>query len=172
MMLMRVYAENLHQPHQAVKILEELEKQPHVSPAHIEFARRSIDEWSHAKPKPEKIAAPPESIDELLAQGYLGTVIEILEQKIKEQPGDFDLRIKLAEVHALHCGNIHQAVKIVQRIEALPASIRNKFSMQKSNSENGGKPVRFAIKPHPGWTICLIDEAGFQFDILQLEFDI
>jgi|GEM_PF-1850027 hypothetical protein len=44
--------------------------------------------------------------------------------------------------------------------------------MQKSNSENGGKPGRFAIKPHPGWTICLIDEAGFQFDILQLEFDI
>jgi len=120
MMLMRVYAQDLHRPHQAVEILQALEKQPYVSPAHIEFARRSIGEWSHAKPKPEKVDAPPESIDELLAQGYLGTVIEILEQKIKEQPGDFDLRIKLAEVHALHCGNIHQAVKIVQKIEAHP----------------------------------------------------
>jgi tetratricopeptide (TPR) repeat protein len=120
LMLMRVYAQDLHHPHQAVKILQALEKQPHVSPAHVEFARRSIGEWSRAKPKPEKVDAPPDSIDELLAQGYLGTIIEILEQKIKEQPGDFDLRIKLAEVHALHCGNIHQAVKIVQKIEAHP----------------------------------------------------
>ena len=120
MMLMRVYAQDLHHPHQAVKILEELEKQPHVSPAHIEFARRSIDEWSQAKPEPEKVDALPESIDELLAQGYLGTVIEILEQKIEEQPGDFDSRLKLAEVHALRCGNVHRAEKIVQKIETHP----------------------------------------------------
>jgi tetratricopeptide (TPR) repeat protein len=120
MMLMRVYAQDLQRPHQAVEILQALEKQPQVSSAHVEFARRSIGEWSQAKPKPEKVDAPPESIDELLAQGYLGTVIEILEQKIKEQPGDFDSRIKLAEVHALHCGNVHQAAKMVQKIEAHP----------------------------------------------------
>ncbi len=120
MMLMRVYAQDLHRPDKAVEILEALEKQPHISPAHVEFARRSIGEWSDAKPKLEKVDALPESIDELLAQGYLGTVIEILEQKIEEQPGDFDSRIKLAEVQALHCGNIHLAGKIVQKIEAHP----------------------------------------------------
>ena len=120
MMLMRVYAQDLHRPHKAMEILQALEKQPYISPAHVEFARRSIGEWSHAKPKPEKVDAPPESIDELLAQGYLGTVIEILEQKIKEQPGDFDLRIKFAEVYGQHCGDVHRAGKIVREIEAHP----------------------------------------------------
>ncbi len=57
-------------------------------------------------------------MDELLAQGYFGTAIEILEQKIKEQPQDFDLRLTLAEVYARHCGDDLQAKKIVQQIEA------------------------------------------------------
>lgn len=120
MMLMRIYAQDLRQPEKATEILEALEKQPHISPAHVEFARRYIGEWSQGKPKLEKVDAPPESIDEMLAQGYLGTTIEILEQKIEEQPGDFDSWIKLAEVHALHCGNIQRAEKIVRQIEASP----------------------------------------------------
>ena len=101
-------------------MLESLEKQPHVPSAHIEFARRSIAEWSQGKPEPEAVAAQPESIEELLVHGYFGTVIEILEQKIEEQPGDFDLRLKLAEVHGRHCGNIHRAEKIVRQIETSP----------------------------------------------------
>ena len=117
MMLMRLYAEDLHRPDQAAAVLRALEAQPHVSPAHVDYARRSIAEWSREKPKPEVIAAPPESMKELLTHGYFGTAIEILEQKIKEQPRDFDLRIKLAEVHGLHCGNIQQARKIVRQIE-------------------------------------------------------
>jgi thioredoxin-like negative regulator of GroEL len=120
MMLMRVYAQDLHQSHKAMEILQALEKQSYVSAAHVEFARRSIGEWSHTKSKPEKIAPPPESIDELLAQGYLGTVLEILEQKTGEQPGDFDLRLKYAEVYGKHCGDVHRAEKIVQEIEADP----------------------------------------------------
>ena len=72
-------------------------------------------------PGQKQIAVPPESIDELLAQGYFGTAIEILEQKIKEQPQDFDLRLTLAEVYARHCGDDLQAEKIVQQIEAHPA---------------------------------------------------
>ena len=60
----------------------------------------------------------PESVDELLAGGHLGTAIEILEHKIKEQPGDFDLRLKLAEAHGRHSGNIHRAEKIVLQIES------------------------------------------------------
>jgi tetratricopeptide (TPR) repeat protein len=120
MMLMRIYAQDLHQPQKATEILEALEKQPHVSPAHVEFARRSIDEWSQGKPKPETVVAPPESIDEMLGQGYLGTVIEILEQKIEEQPRDLDLRLKLAEVYSQHCGDIQWAEKIVRQIETSP----------------------------------------------------
>ncbi|MGO9587569.1 MAG: tetratricopeptide repeat protein [Limisphaerales bacterium] len=120
MMLMRIYAQDQHRPHQAMEILQALEKQPHVSPAHVEFARRSIAEWSQGKPKPEKVDAPPESIDELLAQGYLGTVIEILEQKIGEQPRDLALRLKLAEVYAQRCGDVHRAEKIVRQIETSP----------------------------------------------------
>ena len=120
MMLMRLYAEDLHCPDRALAALQSLEKQPHVPSAHIEYARRSIAEWSQGKPEPEAVDAQPESIDELLAHGYFGTVIEILEQKVEEQPGDFDSWIKLAEVHARHCGNIHQAEKIVRRIETRP----------------------------------------------------
>ena len=120
MMLMRIYAQDLRQPHQAKTILQALEKQPHVSPAHLEFARRSISEWSQGKPKPEKVAVPPESIDELLAQGYFGTAIEILEQKIEEQPRDLDLRLKLAEIYIRHCGDVHQAEKTVREIETSP----------------------------------------------------
>jgi hypothetical protein len=120
MMLMRIYAQDLRQPLQATKILEALAKQPHVSPAHIEFAYRSIGEWSQGKPQPETVDAPPESIDEMLVQGYLGTVIEILEQKIGEQPRDLDLRLKLAEVYSQHCGDVHRAEKIVRQIETNP----------------------------------------------------
>jgi tetratricopeptide (TPR) repeat protein len=120
MMLMRIYAQDLRQPQKATEILEALAKQAHVSPAHIEFAHRSIGEWSQGKPKPETVEALPESIDEMLAQGYFGTVIEILEQKIEEQSRDLDLRLKLAEVYSQHCGNIHRAEKIVRQIEIDP----------------------------------------------------
>ena len=90
------------------------------APMSLQIARKVINHFHQAKPKPEKVDAPPESIDELLAQGYLGTVIEILEQKIGEQPRDFDLRLKLAEVYAQRCGDVHRAEKIVRQIETSP----------------------------------------------------
>ena len=68
------------------------------------------------------VEAQPETLEELLAKGYFGTAIEILEQKIKEQPRDFDLWLKLAEVQGQHCGNVKRAEKIVQQIGANPAS--------------------------------------------------
>jgi tetratricopeptide (TPR) repeat protein len=120
MMLMRIYAQDLRHLPKAREILQALEKQRHVSPAHIEYARRSISEWSQAKPGPDKIVAPPESIDELLAQGYFGTAIEILEQKIEEQPLDFDSRLTLAEIYGQYCGDVDQAGKIVREIETSP----------------------------------------------------
>lgn len=117
LMLMRIYAQDLRQPDRAVAVLQTLEKQPRVSADYLEFARRSIVEWSHPKPKPAAEPAPPESLDEMLAKGFFGSAVERLEQKIKAQPGDFELRLKLAEVHARHCDNFLRAEKIIRRIE-------------------------------------------------------
>ncbi len=121
MMLVRLYAQELRRPSQAHEVLRRLEKQAHVAAGHIEFARRSIEEWS--RPKPEKIVttAPTESVDELLAQGFFGTAIERLEQQTAEQPQDFDAQLKLAEAFGRHSGNVHRAEKIVRQIEANPA---------------------------------------------------
>ena len=65
--------------------------------------------------------ARPESIDELLARGYSGTAIEILDRKIKEAPGDFDLWMKLVEAHAVYFRDKYTAQKLVQKIERDPA---------------------------------------------------
>jgi hypothetical protein len=48
-MLMRLYAQDMHRRDKAGEVLRSLERQPHVAPAHIEFARRSMDEWSHPR---------------------------------------------------------------------------------------------------------------------------
>jgi tetratricopeptide (TPR) repeat protein len=121
LMLMRLYAEDLHRSDKAGEVLRSLEQQPHIAPAHIEFARRSINEWCHPPAKEVVAEALPESLDELLAKGYFGTAIEILEQKIREQPADFDLWLKLAETHVRHCDNLKRAEKIMQQLEANPA---------------------------------------------------
>jgi len=144
MMLMRLYAEELHQPDRALAVLRSFEKQPHVSPDHVEFARRSIAEWSREKPGPEAVAAQPESMDDLIARGYFGTAIEILEQKIKEQPGDYDSRIKLAEVHARYCGNLQPAVKIVRQIATNPVFTPEQIQYAKAQLEawRKGRPQR------------------------------
>ena len=102
-------------------MLRSFEQQPHIASAHIEFARRSIDGWANPKPNEVAVEVQPESVDELIAHRYFGTAIEVLEQKIKEQPEDFDSWLKLAGTHGQHCGNWGRAEKIVQQIEANPA---------------------------------------------------
>lgn len=116
-MLMRLHAQDLHDVEKAGAILAALEKEPHIPPGHLEFARRSIHEWSRPQPPPEAIPAPPESVEELLALGYFGTAIEVLEEKIRERPQDFDLRMKLAEAHGRYCGHIKRAEKVVEQME-------------------------------------------------------
>jgi hypothetical protein len=120
MLLIRLYAQDLRQPTSARLVLHNLEKQPHVDAAHLDFARRSIDEWTNPTPKPPPIpeSLPTGSVDELLAQGFIGTAIETLEEKIKARPEDFDLRMKLAETQALHCKNLALAEKIIRQLEA------------------------------------------------------
>jgi predicted Zn-dependent protease len=117
MILVRLYAQDLRELGKAREVLRALEQQPHVPADHIEFARRSLVEWNRPQPPPEKVPAPPESVDELLAAKCFGTAIEVLEQKIQEQPQDFDLWLKLAEAHGRYCGNIKRAEKIVEQMK-------------------------------------------------------
>jgi len=121
MMLIRLYAQDLRYPDKAQKVLRTLEKRPHVPRGHTDFARRSIQEWSQGGSEPEPERVLPESIDELLAQGHLGTAVERLEQKTAEQPEDFDLWMRLARVHAELCDSVNNAELVVKRIEANPA---------------------------------------------------
>ena len=120
LMLIRLYVQDMSRSDKAHEVLRLLEQQPHVARDHIEFARRSIEEWGRPGTKEEATEAQPESVDELLAKGYFGTAIEMLEQKNREHPGDFDSWLKLAETHARHCGHIKRAEKIIHQIEANP----------------------------------------------------
>jgi tetratricopeptide (TPR) repeat protein len=119
MLLMRLYAGDFQQPSRAGEVLRVWESQKHVEPAQIEFARRSLDDWSRMKR--EEIqnfpSSAPESVDELLAQRHYGTAIERLEEAIRATPGDFALRLKLAEIHALYCDDLTAAGKVIRRLE-------------------------------------------------------
>ncbi|MEJ0091103.1 MAG: tetratricopeptide repeat protein [Limisphaerales bacterium] len=135
LLLIRLYAQDLRRMDLAMKVLEALEQQPHVSSGQTDFARRSIGEWCQGKPKAQKVEAPPEFIDELLAQSYFGTALEILEQKIGGQPDDFDSWLKFAEAHALHCNNFNRAEKIVREIAANPVFTSEQIQLAKTKLE-------------------------------------
>jgi len=119
MLLMRLYAQDLRQPSRAHAVLRALQEQPHVPASHLEFARRSIEEWSRPQPVAPKTTPLPQplSVDDLLAQGSLGRVVELLELQIKARPDDFALQFKLAEVHAVHCKDLRRAEQIIGRLE-------------------------------------------------------
>jgi len=117
MMLMRLYAQDLQNPAKAHEVLRALERQVHVPPGHIEFARRSIAEWSRPLPPPKEAPASSKSVEELLAARCFGTAIEVLEQKIQEQPQNFDLWLKLAEAHGRYCGDLKRAEKILGQMK-------------------------------------------------------
>lgn len=152
-LLMRNYAENLGRPDKADALLRTLGQRPHIPPVFVEYARRSIQEWSGLAPRqekrtegiesllvdcrdsegPEKAADPAKaSVDELLASGYLATAIEILESQIKDQPESFDLWLKLGEAHGVYCRNLQSAAKIIGRIEANPAFTQEQIQLAKS----------------------------------------
>src|SRR5208337_138391 len=69
LMLVWLYARDLRRPGQAKLVLRALEQQPHVPASHIEFARRTLDELSRPRSRTSEAAAPPDSLDDLLAQG-------------------------------------------------------------------------------------------------------
>ena len=123
LMLMRLYAHDFHQPDQAVAVLQALEKQPHIEAAHLEYARKTINEWTKAglaKTKPAQSTPPPAPMtwEEMLAQGFFGSAIELLEEQFREQPLNFEVRLRLASIHAVYCANLPRAEKLVRQIEA------------------------------------------------------
>lgn len=121
LMLIRLYCQDLRQPDMAAKVLQSIEKQPHVPAAYLEFARSALAD-SQTPPAPPMNAVPeekaPDSIEELIAKKYLGTAIDILERQCETEPGNFGAWLKLAEVHGLHCANLQSAEKTIRRIEA------------------------------------------------------
>lgn len=124
LMLIRLYGQDMRQSDKAAQALRALEKDPHVSRAYIEFARRSIMEWqtqpaNAAKAIPEE--PMPESVEELIAKKHLGSAVDLLERQCEAEPGNFDGLLKLAEVHGVHCANIPLAEKTIRRIVTNPA---------------------------------------------------
>lgn len=135
LLLMRVYAEDLSQPHRALALLQADPRQPQLPAAFARYARESIHDWSsgeiHAETNEQSsparsqsarqsgspAAAVEISIDDLLNKGRLATAIEHLEHAIKEQPQDFDLWLKLAEAYAVYCADPNRAGKIIRKME-------------------------------------------------------
>jgi hypothetical protein len=132
MMLIRLYAQEMHCVDKAQEVLLALEQQPYVSRSHIDFAKRSIPEWSQGKPALEEDESLPGTIDEMLAKGHIGTAIAILERKTQEQPADFDLWLKFAEAYALYCGDMGRAEKIVRKIEYNRAFLAEQIQIAKT----------------------------------------
>lgn len=116
MMLMQLYVRDLRQSGKAAEILRQLQKQLHISPAAIEYAQRSLHDWGRKKIEP-RTEPLPESVEELLKAGYLGTAVEILEQQAKEQPDNFDAQLQLAEAYGLYSADLPRAKKIVEQME-------------------------------------------------------
>jgi thioredoxin-like negative regulator of GroEL len=114
MMLMRLYVQDFKRGDKAAEILRALQGQPHIPAAQIEYAERSIQDWALKKVE-EKIELP-ESVEELLAAGYFGTAIEMLEAKAAEQPDNFEAQMKLAEAYGLHSRDISKAKKIIEKL--------------------------------------------------------
>ncbi|HEY3760705.1 MAG TPA: tetratricopeptide repeat protein [Verrucomicrobiae bacterium] len=116
LMLMRLYVQDFRRSDKAMEVLRSLEKQPHASVSHIEYAMRSIQEWGRVKIV-HRAETLPESVDELIAAGYLGTAIETVERETQEQPKNFDAQLKLAEIYAMNSDDLQRAEKIVKKIE-------------------------------------------------------
>ena len=115
MMLMRLYVQDFKRSDKAMDVLRALQRQPHIPAAQIEYAQRSIHDWGQKKV--EEIIELPETVEELLAAGYFGTAIDMLEKAAAEQPDNFEAQLKLAEAYGLHSRDISKAKKIIEKLE-------------------------------------------------------
>lgn len=143
LLLLRLYVEDLRNSGRTALLLQGLDRQPHVPPGFADYARRCANEWSGAvaprvpggegiesllvraeagSDAPSGAVEPHKaSIDELLASGHIATAIEKLEERVDEEPSDFDAWMKLAEAYAVCCGDVKRAGKIIDRLAENPA---------------------------------------------------
>jgi tetratricopeptide (TPR) repeat protein len=149
---MRICAQDLQQPTQALALLPTVAQCSSALPGFEIFMRQCIDEWSGVKPRKELNPEPFESLlapkpsapateavientaspDELLAAGYLGTAIELLENKTRAHPDDFESWLKLAEAHGYYSRSLITATKVVEKIERNPAFNEEQIQLAKA----------------------------------------
>jgi hypothetical protein len=141
-MLMKLYAENLHDRNRALALLRTFEQGRSVPTCFIDYARQRINEWfdpssvrqksvediesvlvqkKHEESPEEELHPKFSSVADLLAAGHLGTAIERLEGEIRENPHNFESRLQLAEAYGRYCCNFTRAREIVAKIETNPA---------------------------------------------------
>lgn len=134
LLLMKMYARNLSQPLKALALLNP-DQQTQLPPAFAVYARRSIDQWTDEANRVDESQAgfhhasgtsvafsptavmPEVSVEELLKTNQFATAVERLEREINEDPKNFELRLKLAEVYAVHCADLNRAGKMIQKME-------------------------------------------------------
>ena len=143
MMLLRLYVHDLRDRNKAVEVLRKLIHQPHVPAANIEYAQRLIHEFNEEKVAPE-LEPLPETVEGLLAAGYFGTAIEMLEQKAAEQPENFDAQLRLIEARALHSRDFATAKRMIKDMETRKAFPADQIATAKAKLEewHTAKPQR------------------------------
>jgi len=140
LLLMRLYAVNMSRPDKALALLQTGQNEPRVHLAFAELAKRSINEWvmqglPPAMPRIPIVAQTPEpelSVEELVESSQFSTAVERLEKSLKEEPGNFHLWMKLAEVYAVHCADLHRAGKVIQKMERTSAFSREEIEHAKA----------------------------------------
>ena len=146
LLLMRIYVKGLARPVKALVYVQADDKQPHLPLAFIGYARRSIALWVEeaAHPpgnEPQNAAAAQMlpvaveaelSMDELLKSNQLATAVERLEKELSEQPRNFDLWLKLAEVYGVNCRDLNRAAKIIQKMESSSTFTPQEMELAKS----------------------------------------
>ena len=132
LLLMRLYTVNSSRPDKALALLQPGAKEAQVHPAFAELARQTINNWVAETSRPTNFEAqgaavaieppaPELPVEELLKTSQFSTAVERLETSIQDEPRNFGLWMKLAEVYAVHCADLNRAGKIIQKMERTAA---------------------------------------------------
>lgn len=68
--------------------------------------------------RPADTANAQDQIEKLLLERRLGTAIEMLKKQADVQPENFEVWLRYAEAHAVHCGDLTSAEKIIRQMAA------------------------------------------------------